>query len=80
MSCKHRWTWDDRPYKVCTYCGIEPDEEEQRERERLAYRKGAEAMRAQILNWLARAQEEATVVVVDTAIRGVHKLSIPEER
>lgn len=46
----------------------------------IAYRRGAEAMREQVMAWLVRAQAEATVIVVDTAIRGVHKLPVPEDK
>ena len=45
-----------------------------------AYRRGAEAMRGRVINWLVQAQAEATVLVVDTAIRGVLKLPIPEDQ
>ena len=43
-----------------------------------AYRRGAEAMRVEVMQYLVRQQNEATVMVVDTAIKGVHKLPIPE--
>ena len=44
-----------------------------------AYRRGAEAMRVEVMQYLVRQQNEATVMVVDTAIKGVHTLPIPEE-
>lgn len=44
-----------------------------------AYRRGAEAMRVEVMQYLVRQRNEATVMVVDTAIKGMHKLPIPEE-
>ena len=44
-----------------------------------AFRRGAEAMRVEVMQYLVRQQNEATVMVVDTAIKGVHTLPIPEE-
>jgi hypothetical protein len=45
-----------------------------------AYRRGAEAMRVSVMRYLVRMQNEATVMVVDTAIKGVHRLPIPEDK
>lgn len=83
MRCNHQWSeecYDVVPSQVCGRCNAWRIEEEQDELIRDAYRRGAEAMRAQVMDWLVQAQAEATVIVVDTAIRGVHKLPIPEER
>lgn len=55
------------------------DERVMEQIKRDAYRRGAEAMRMSVMQYLVRQQREATVMVVDTAIKGVHKLPIPEE-